>query len=71
MKTRDQVTCPNCFGMEHREGLATPTSRNLGKDDESAGRAKKTRSQPDREGTLIKMFCSRCGQELKSRGNRG
>ncbi|MDO3377016.1 hypothetical protein [Geoalkalibacter halelectricus] len=70
MKSRSQVTCPNCFGVEHREILATATSRNILKEDESATAAKKTRSQPDREGTLIKMFCNRCGHELTMRGNR-
>ncbi|KIH76406.1 hypothetical protein SAMN05660860_01458 [Geoalkalibacter ferrihydriticus] len=70
MKSRNQVTCPNCFGVEHREGLATATSRDTLKDDEPTNSAKKKRSQPDREGTLIKMFCSRCGHELTTRGNR-
>ena len=70
MKNRNEVICPNCFGSEQRQILATATSRNVIKDDESSDPERKGRLQRDREGTLVKMFCSRCGHELKRKGNR-
>lgn len=71
MKDRNDLICPNCFGAEHRKELATATSRNVVRDGAATDPDRHIRPVlSDREGTLHKMFCSRCGHEIKRGGNR-
>ncbi len=72
MNSKAALVCPNCFGSEQRKVLATATSRNVADDYSLPQRPQKTRPTPGkRDNKVVKTFCSRCGYELHSKGNRG
>jgi hypothetical protein len=66
-KSDKPVVCPNCFGSEYREVLATATSRNVVDDDSAAGESGLSRN---RRREVVKLFCIHCGHELHRQGNR-
>jgi transposase len=68
-KSEKAVTCPNCFGTDHREVLATATSRNI-VDDDSADAAEGCGLSGEKRREVVKLFCIHCGHELHRQGNR-
>lgn len=63
------VVCPNCFGTDYREVLATATSRNI-VDDDSAEAAGGSGLSGQKRLEVVKLFCVHCGHELHRQGNR-
>ncbi len=63
------LVCPNCFGTDYREVLATPTSRNIVEDD-SVPAGKESGLSEGKRKEVVKLFCNHCGHELHRQGNR-
>ncbi len=63
------LVCPNCFGTDYREVLATATSRNI-VDDDSVSPGRESGLSEEKRRDVVKLFCNHCGHELHRRGNR-
>lgn len=65
-KREKPLVCPNCFGTDHREVLATSISRD---DNEDSSPAPAQRNTGDgRRKEYVKLFCIHCGNELTRSG---
>ncbi|MFA5515840.1 MAG: hypothetical protein WDA20_06080 [Desulfuromonadales bacterium] len=68
-KKEKPIVCPNCFGADYREVLATATSRNIVDDDTALSGPGSGLSEEKRK-EMVKLFCNHCGHELHRGGNR-
>ena len=67
-KKEKPLVCPNCFGTDHREVLATSISR----DDNVDATPSTVRDEngDGRRKEYVKLYCVHCGNELTRSGGR-